>query len=73
MPFRGKAVKRGKAFPGSPDGRPKRVHTLVLKIIQKFQSLVKHELELIFLPPCSPKLNPIERLWKFMREWITHD
>ncbi|MEX2756830.1 MAG: IS630 family transposase, partial [Candidatus Sigynarchaeota archaeon] len=43
------------------------------KIIQKSQSLVKHELELIFLPPYSPKLNPIEQPWTFTREWITHD
>jgi len=35
--------------------------------------MVKHKLELIFLPPYSPKLNPIEQLWKLMREWIIHD
>jgi transposase len=43
------------------------------KLIQKFQSLVKNKLEILFLPPYSPKLNPIEQLWKFMREWITHN
>nr|MDO8118493.1 transposase [Candidatus Sigynarchaeota archaeon] len=43
------------------------------KIIEMFQSLAKQELELIFFPQCLPKMNPIEQLWKFMREWITHD
>ncbi len=43
------------------------------KIIQKFLSMVKHKLEVIYLPPYSPKLNPTEELWKFMREWITHN
>ena len=30
-------------------------------------------IHLIFLPPYSPKLNPVERFWKFMRKNITHN
>ena len=37
--------------------------------------LYEHEdhLELMFLPPYSPNLNPIERVWWFMRKRITHN
>ena len=28
---------------------------------------------MIFLPPCSPNLNPIERLWKFMNEQVVNN
>ena len=28
----------------------------------------KHRIELIFLPPYSPDLNPVERLWWLMRK-----
>jgi transposase len=31
-------------------------------------------LRIFFLPPCSPQLNPIEQLWKFMKYyWIEFD
>jgi transposase len=30
-------------------------------------------LELLFLPPYSPELNPIERVWKLMRRACTHN
>ena len=30
-------------------------------------------LELIYLPPYSPDLNPIERVWWYMRKSITHN
>lgn len=30
-------------------------------------------LELVFLPPYSPELNPIERVWWYMRKKITHN
>lgn len=33
----------------------------------------KHKIELIFLPPYSPDLNPIERVWWLMRKTITHN
>jgi len=43
------------------------------KIVHKFLELVKYRLEVIFLPPYSPELNPIEKFWKYVREWVTHD
>lgn len=30
-------------------------------------------LELLFLPPYSPDLNPIERVWKLLRRLCTHN
>ena len=30
-------------------------------------------LELLFLPPYSPELNPIERVWKLLRRLCTHN
>lgn len=36
--------------------------------------LLKHpKLELVYLPPYSPELNPIERVWWYMRKKITHN
>jgi len=32
-----------------------------------------NNLELMFLPPYCPDLNPIERVWWFMRKKITHN
>jgi len=32
-----------------------------------------HVLELLFLPPYSPELNPIERVWKLLRRLCTHN
>lgn len=31
------------------------------------------KLELIYLPPYSPELNPVERAWWYMRKKITHN
>lgn len=31
------------------------------------------KLEIVYLPPYSPDLNPIERAWWFMRKSITHN
>lgn len=31
------------------------------------------QLELIYLPPYSPELNPVERAWWYMRKRITHN
>lgn len=31
------------------------------------------ELGLVYLPPYSPELNPIERAWWYMRKRITHN
>ncbi|KAA6323341.1 hypothetical protein EZS27_027211 [termite gut metagenome] len=33
----------------------------------------RHRMELVFLPPCSPDLNPIERVWWLMRKRVTHN
>lgn len=38
-----------------------------------FQYLKKSKIELVFLPPYSPNLNLIERLWRFMRKKITYN
>ena len=32
-----------------------------------------HNIELHFLPPYSPNLNPIERLWKLMNEYVRNN
>ncbi len=33
----------------------------------------RQDLKLDFLPPYSPDLNPIERVWKFLRRCVTHN
>jgi transposase len=33
----------------------------------------KPQIELVYLPPYSPELNPIERAWWYMRKSITHN
>ena len=35
--------------------------------------LATSKIELHFLPPYSPNLNPIERLWKWMRECVMYN
>jgi len=42
------------------------------KLLKKW--LLNHpQLELAYLPPYSPELNPIERAWWYMRKKITHN
>ena len=41
------------------------------KVVQAYLSTSK--LEMRFLPPYSPNLNPIERLWKFMNEAVLYN
>lgn len=42
------------------------------KLLKKW--LTKHpKLQLVYLPPYSPELNPIERAWWYMRKKITHN
>ena|SRR5271157_452403 len=43
------------------------------KLLKPFLKLVARKLELIFLPPYSPELNPAEDLWKLLREKCTHN
>jgi transposase len=33
----------------------------------------KSKIEMHFLPPYSPNLNPIERLWKFLNEHVLYN
>jgi len=62
------------------DGRKKKI-LLVLdnaryhhaKILQPWLNEVSDLLELFFLPPYSPDLNPIEMLWKKTRRNVTHN
>ena len=46
---------------GAPYNRAKKVKKLAKKL----------GIRLIYLPPYSPNLNPIERLWKFMKKKVT--
>jgi transposase len=43
------------------------------KRLQKFLEDNKGHLELFFLPAYSPDLNPMERIWWYMRKKITHN
>ena len=62
------------------DGRKKKI-LLVLdnakyhhaKILQPWLKEISTVLELFFLPPYSPDLNPIEMLWKKTRRNVTHN
>jgi len=62
------------------NGKPKKI-LLVLdnakyhhaKILQPWLNSVSDLLELFFLPPYSPDLNPIEMLWKKTRRNVTHN
>jgi len=38
-------------------------------ILEKYKS----RLELVYLPAYSPDLNPMERIWWYMRKKITHN
>ncbi|MDR1673243.1 MAG: transposase [Bacteroidales bacterium] len=33
----------------------------------------RERIELIFLPPYSPDLNPVKRVWWLMRKQVTHN
>ncbi len=43
------------------------------KILKPFLQKNKNKIELIFLPPYSPDLNPIERVWWYMRKKISNN
>ena len=34
---------------------------------------IPKNIKIIFLPPYSPELNPVERFWKWTRSGITHN
>ena len=45
-------------------------HAILLRpLLQKY----RHLLSLLFLPPYSPQLAPIERVWKLARRLATHN
>ena len=41
--------------------------------LRAFLQRVRHRLTLLFLPPYSPQLAPIERVWKLARRLATHN
>lgn len=43
------------------------------KILKPFLEKNKQKIELMFLPAYSPDLNPIERVWWYMRKKITNN
>jgi transposase len=43
--------------------------TLIKPFLQKYRKRLRLE----FLPPYSPELNPIERVWKLIRRLCTHN
>jgi len=43
------------------------------KELKPFLDANKDRLELVFLPPYSPDLNPMEWFWKFLRKIVTHN
>jgi transposase len=43
------------------------------KIVRKWLNHPNCRIELIFLPPYCPHLNPIERLWGVLHKYVTHN
>jgi len=43
------------------------------RALRPFLQKHRSKLSLEFLPPYSPELNPIERVWKLIRKLCTHD
>lgn len=41
--------------------------------IRRYAEARSQAVELLFLPPYSPELNPIERVWKLTRWLCTHN
>ena len=49
---------------------PRYHHAILLKpLLRKYRSV----LSLLFLPPYSPQLAPVERVWKLARRMATHN
>ncbi len=42
------------------------------KLVNEFLEKHKEKISIIFLPPYSPNLNLIERLWKYLRKKTIH-
>lgn len=43
------------------------------RALQPYLRKMRHALRLLFLPPYSPQLAPIERVWKLARRLATHN
>lgn len=43
------------------------------KLLKPFLEKNKCRIEFLFLPPYSPDMNPMERIWWYMRKKITHN
>lgn len=43
------------------------------KKLKNWLEKLNEKIELVYLPPYSPDLNPIERVWWYMRKKITHN
>ncbi len=43
------------------------------KILQPWLYSAERRVKLYFLPAYAPHLNPIERLWGVMHDWVTHN
>lgn len=43
------------------------------KELKPFLKANEEKLELMFLPPYSPDMNPMEWYWKFLRKKVTHN
>ena len=43
------------------------------KVVAKFVKKQGGRLELLYLPPYSPRLNPIEKFWAYLRGEVTHN
>ena len=43
------------------------------KAVQAWLTEHADEVELVRLPTYSPKLNPVERFWKYLRRRVTHN
>lgn len=43
------------------------------RLLKAFLRKNRRRLRLLFLPPYSPQLNPIERVWKLTRRLATHN
>ena len=43
------------------------------KKLKQWLNSPERRVKLIFLPPYAPHLNAIERLWRLMHEWVTHN
>jgi len=44
-----------------------------MRALQPWLAKHRDELRLDFLPPYSPDLNPVERVWKLTRRLCTHN